>query len=157
MLFLRIIFIVSIVWLSFFGPYSAFLNSNPIKDKNFIDVFEGSSMYAVLDNLKLSSLINKLFFRIYLDTNSIKSFQAGEYDIKNKNFKEIIDLLVKGKTYTHSLTIIEGMNVYDIEKELIQQTLEEFSGNKTKAAESLGISIRTLRNKINEYNETTKE
>ena len=118
MLFLRIIFIVSIVWLSFFGPYKAFLNSNPIQDKNFIDVYEGSSMYAVLDNLKLSSSINKLFFRIYLNTNSIKSFQAGEYNIENKDFKEIIDLLVKGKTYTHSLTIIEGMNVYDIEKEL---------------------------------------
>ena len=118
MLFLRIIFIVSIVWLSFFGPYKAFLNSNPIPDKNYIDVYEGSSMYAVLDNLKSSSLINKLFFRIYLNVSSIKSFQAGEYDIENKNFKEIIDLLVKGKTYTHSLTIIEGMNVYDIEKEL---------------------------------------
>ena len=24
----------------------------------------------------------------------------------------------KGETYTHSLTIIEGMNIYDIEKEL---------------------------------------
>ena len=118
MLLLRTIFIVSIVWLSFFGPYKAFLNSNPIQDKNFIDVYEGSSMYAVLDNLKLSSSINKLFFRIYLNTNSIKSFQAGEYNIENKDFKEIIDLLVKGKTYTHSLTIIEGMNVYDIEKEV---------------------------------------
>ena len=75
-------------------------------------------MYAVLDNLKLSSLLNKLYFRIYLNTNSIKSFQAGEYYIENKDFKEIIDLLVKGKTYTHSLTIIEGMNIYDIEKEL---------------------------------------
>ena len=123
MLFLRIIFIVSIVWLSIFGPYSAFLNSNPIKDKNYIDVYEGSSMYAVLDNLKLSSLINKLFFRIYLNTNSIKSFQAGEYEIKNKNFKEIIDLLVKGKTYTHSFKIIEGMNIYDIESELENSSL----------------------------------
>jgi UPF0755 protein len=118
MLFLRIIFIVSIVWLSFFGPYSAFLNSIPIKDKNYIDVYEGSSMYAVLDNLKLSSLINKFFFRIYLNTNSIKSFQAGEYYIENKNFKEIIDILVNGKTFTHSFMIIEGMNIYDIEKEL---------------------------------------
>ena len=123
MLFLRTIFIVSIVWLSFFGPYKAFLNSNPILDKNFIDVYEGSSMYAVLENLKLSSLINKLFFRIYLNTNSIKSFQAGEYDIKNKDFKEIIDLIVEGKTYTHSLTIIEGMNIYDIEKELEDSSL----------------------------------
>ena len=123
MLFLRIIFIVSIVWLSFFGPYRAFLNSNPIKDQNYIDVYEGSSMYAVLDNLKLSSLINKLFFRIYLNTNSIKSFQAGEYDIKNKNLREIIDLLVKGETYTHSFTIIEGMNIYDIESELEKSSL----------------------------------
>ena len=64
MLFLRLIFIVSIVLLSFFGPYNAFLNSNPIKDKNYIDVYEGSSMYAVLDNLKLTSFLNKLFFRI---------------------------------------------------------------------------------------------
>ena len=118
MLFLRTIFIVSVVFLSFFGPYKAFLNSNPISGKNFIDVYEGSSMYAVLDNLKLSSLVNKLFFRIYLKTSSIKSFQAGEYDIKNKNFEEIIDLLVTGQTYTHSFTIIEGMNIYDIEKEL---------------------------------------
>ena len=123
MLFLRTIFIVSLVFLSFFGPYKAFLNSNPILNKNLIDVYEGSSMYAVLDNLKLSSLVNKLFFRIYLNTNSIKSFQAGEYDIENKNVKEIIDLLVTGKTYTHSLTIIEGMNIYDIESELEKSSL----------------------------------
>jgi DNA-binding NtrC family response regulator len=42
--------------------------------------------------------------------------------------------------------------IYEMEKELIIQTLEEVSGNKTKAADSLGISIRTLRNKLNEYN-----
>ena len=42
--------------------------------------------------------------------------------------------------------------IYEMEKELIMKTLEEVSGNKTKAADSLGISIRTLRNKLNEYN-----
>ncbi len=42
--------------------------------------------------------------------------------------------------------------IYEMEKELIMQTLEEVNGNKTKAADSLGISIRTLRNKLNEYN-----
>jgi DNA-binding NtrC family response regulator len=44
--------------------------------------------------------------------------------------------------------------IYEMEKELIMQTLEEVKGNKTKAADSLGISIRTLRNKLNEYNST---
>jgi len=43
--------------------------------------------------------------------------------------------------------------ISEMEKELILQTLKECSDNKTKAAESLGISIRTLRNKLNEYNE----
>jgi len=38
-----------------------------------------------------------------------------------------------------------------MEKELITQTLEEVNGNKTKAAERLGISIRTLRNKLAAY------
>ncbi len=41
--------------------------------------------------------------------------------------------------------------IYDMEKELILQTLQEVNGNKTRAAESLGISIRTLRNKLTEY------
>ena len=41
--------------------------------------------------------------------------------------------------------------IYDMEKELIAQTLEEVNGNKTKAADSLGISIRTLRNKLASY------
>jgi transcriptional regulator with PAS, ATPase and Fis domain len=43
--------------------------------------------------------------------------------------------------------------IYQMEKELIQQTLVEVDGNKTRAAEALGISIRTLRNKLTEYRE----
>lgn len=118
MFLLRIIFIVVLIWLSFFGPYKAFLNSNPISDKKYLDVYEGSSMYAVLNNLKLNSSINKLFFKIYLNINSIESFQAGEYAIENKNFIEIIDLLAQGETFTHSFTIIEGMNIYDLESKI---------------------------------------
>jgi UPF0755 protein len=118
MFLLRIIFIVVLIWLSFFGPYKAFLNSNPVTDKKYLDVYEGSSMYAVLNNLKLNSSINKLFFKIYLNINSIESFQAGEYAIENKNFIEIIDLLASGKTFTHSFAIIEGMNIYDLESKI---------------------------------------
>jgi DNA-binding NtrC family response regulator len=39
----------------------------------------------------------------------------------------------------------------EMEQKLIFQTLEEVGGNRTHAARALGISIRTLRNKLNEY------
>jgi len=44
-----------------------------------------------------------------------------------------------------------GMTIADAEKELIIKTLEHCAQNKTKAADMLGISVRTLRNKLNEY------
>lgn len=49
------------------------------------------------------------------------------------------------------LRISSGMTVADAEKKLIQETLRVTENNKTKAAELLGISIRTLRNKLHEY------
>ncbi|MCP3900301.1 MAG: sigma-54-dependent Fis family transcriptional regulator [Desulfobacteraceae bacterium] len=39
----------------------------------------------------------------------------------------------------------------DMEKKLIFHTLTETGGNRTNAAKILGISVRTLRNKLNEY------
>jgi DNA-binding NtrC family response regulator len=42
-------------------------------------------------------------------------------------------------------------SVREMEKALILKTLNELGGNRTHAARSLGISIRTLRNKLNEY------
>lgn len=43
------------------------------------------------------------------------------------------------------------MTIAELEKQHILKTLDELSFNRTKAAERLGISIRTLRNKLNEY------
>ena len=44
-----------------------------------------------------------------------------------------------------------GRTVSDVEQELILDTLDHCFGNRTHAAKILGISIRTLRNKLNEY------
>lgn len=46
-----------------------------------------------------------------------------------------------------------GMSLSEVEKRLILQTLELTAQNRTRAAQMLGISIRTLRNKLNEYKE----
>jgi two-component system response regulator FlrC len=45
------------------------------------------------------------------------------------------------------------MTINEMERKLIGQVLSETAGNRTKAAYLLGISVRTLRNKLNEYRE----
>ncbi|TVR08675.1 MAG: sigma-54-dependent Fis family transcriptional regulator [Salinarimonadaceae bacterium] len=44
-----------------------------------------------------------------------------------------------------------GRTVAEVEQDLILDTLDHCLGNRTHAAKILGISIRTLRNKLNEY------
>jgi DNA-binding NtrC family response regulator len=44
-----------------------------------------------------------------------------------------------------------GTTMRDMERQLIQRTLDGTGGNRTKAAKLLGISLRTLRNKLNEF------
>jgi two-component system, response regulator FlrC len=52
------------------------------------------------------------------------------------------------ETVTRALV---GRTVADVERDLILETLKHCLGNRTHAATILGISIRTLRNKLNEY------
>ena len=47
--------------------------------------------------------------------------------------------------------ITAGMTLREMEKRLIISTLNLESNNRTRASEVLGISVRTLRNKLNEY------
>jgi DNA-binding NtrC family response regulator len=51
---------------------------------------------------------------------------------------------------TISRTMV-GRTVADVERDLILDTLDHVLGNRTHAANILGISIRTLRNKLNQY------
>jgi DNA-binding NtrC family response regulator len=56
-----------------------------------------------------------------------------------------------GKAYSSPETIGVGCSISEAEKRLILKTLEAEGGNRTKAAEILEISTRTLRNKLQEY------
>ena len=49
------------------------------------------------------------------------------------------------------LTLRAGMTVAEVERRLIQETLNSTHNNKTRAAEMLGISLKTLHNKLKEY------
>jgi two-component system, response regulator FlrC len=44
-----------------------------------------------------------------------------------------------------------GRTIAEVERDLILETLKHCLGNRTHAAKTLGVSLRTIRNKINEY------
>jgi DNA-binding NtrC family response regulator len=46
-----------------------------------------------------------------------------------------------------------GRSISDVERELIERTLSHFDGDKKAAAETLGISLNTLYNRLNSYQE----
>jgi DNA-binding NtrC family response regulator len=50
-----------------------------------------------------------------------------------------------------------GTTVEEAEKRLILKTLESTNNNKTRAAEILGISLKTLHNKLKEYGSATTD
>jgi two-component system, NtrC family, response regulator AtoC len=49
------------------------------------------------------------------------------------------------------LAALKDVTLKDVEKRFILETLEKVEGNRTKAAEILDVSVRTIRNKLNGY------
>lgn len=58
-----------------------------------------------------------------------------------------------------SPSVFEGalMPLHEVERLMIKKGLEQTSGNRTQTADILGISVRTLRNKLNEYRESGRD
>jgi DNA-binding NtrC family response regulator len=52
------------------------------------------------------------------------------------------------------LDIRVGTPIHDVERSLIEATLDYFQGNKRRAADALGCSLKTLYNKLNGYSQS---
>jgi len=61
------------------------------------------------------------------------------------------DLFDQSVEVPESAGLQAGQSVGEMERKLIITTLEQTAGNRTHAAKLLGISLRTLRNKLREY------
>jgi len=58
-----------------------------------------------------------------------------------------------GDLFEYLFNSDEDLTIYEAEKRLILKTLKKVSNNKTKAAHALGITVKTLRNKLKNYGE----
>ena len=50
-----------------------------------------------------------------------------------------------------TLPVSNELTLAEVEKEHILETLSRFNHNRSRAAAALGINVRTLRNKLNQY------
>jgi DNA-binding NtrC family response regulator len=49
------------------------------------------------------------------------------------------------------LQVKVGTSIAEMERRLIMATLEQCDGDKKKAAQTLGVSVKTLYNRLNEF------
>jgi two-component system response regulator FlrC len=65
----------------------------------------------------------------------------------------VIESTTVAETDENATKGLVGHTVAEVERDLIIDTLQHCLGNRTHAANILGISIRTLRNKLKQYND----
>jgi two-component system response regulator FlrC len=69
--------------------------------------------------------------------------------------EESLSMIGGGRlTESSGYAFMPSLSIKEMEKNVIFQALDQTDGNRTHAAEILGISVRTLRNKLNEYRKT---
>jgi two-component system response regulator FlrC len=85
---------------------------------------------------------------IEIGADSIIAPDGGRLDQQQYGTSSVAHATLAAEQASRALV---GRTVAEVERDLILETLKHCLGNRTHAANVLGISIRTLRNKLNEY------
>jgi two-component system, response regulator FlrC len=85
---------------------------------------------------------------IEIGADSIIAPDGGRLDQQQYGASSVAHAALAAEQASRALV---GRTVAEVERDLILETLKHCLGNRTHAANVLGISIRTLRNKLNEY------
>jgi two-component system response regulator FlrC len=102
-----------------------------------------------------------------LDTSARRALEMHDWPGNVRELENVLEralLLSQGGTITGSDLALEkgtggwsaprfapGLTLREAERTLILETLATVRGNRTRAADMLGISVRTMRNKLHEY------
>lgn len=104
-----------------------------------------------------STLLLKVLFEIENILNELKSQNSKLFSELEKIKQELINI-PRGNYYDLSeidedeIQDTSTVNIAKNEKKLIEDALKKYKQNRKKAAEALGISLRTLYRKIDQYN-----
>ena len=94
----------------------------------------------------------------------MQSMLANQWKGNVREFQNVIEravVLCRGTQLTkddflfdtsdQSVLQKNGMTLADVERQLIETTLNEMNGNRTRTAEKLGVSLRWLQYRIKEW------
>ncbi|MBI5206324.1 MAG: sigma-54-dependent Fis family transcriptional regulator [Candidatus Firestonebacteria bacterium] len=119
--------------------------------------------FSELHNLNIDGIGSEIieYLKKYSWPGNIRELQnviERAVIIKEKGKLELIDfsLNIEEKNNNilrenYSICDTDNLEVHDLQKEHIVETLKKFNGNRTHAAKALGISVRTIRNHIRDY------
>jgi len=124
-----------------------FLNANKPKDKH--KSFSPSAIKALSEfnwsgNVReLHNVVERAY--ILSDGSIIEKLHL------DSNIQEMEEKVVESKEKIVEKKEFLAVTLEELEKNHIMNTLENLSGNKTRAAKSLGITVKTLYNKLHSY------
>ncbi len=116
-----------------------------------------------LDQLNDEARTGKSFSRIALDRLRSHPWPGNVRELKNRvhrayimsagvvDIEEPLQIATRTTAGKGVLNFPVGMALADAQREIILATLHHFSGNKKLAAETLGISLKTLYNRLKAY------
>jgi two-component system, NtrC family, response regulator AtoC len=136
------------------APLRERLEDIPLLANHFIDKYNAENNKQIND---IDEEVVRLFMKYHWPGNvrELENYMERAVVTTAGNKLETCDFpneLTLGRL-TETVPGLEvGMSLQDSEKYLILKTLEQYSGNKTKAAEVLNVTPRTIRNKLAEYN-----
>jgi DNA-binding NtrC family response regulator len=85
------------------------------------------------------------------NVRELENLVQRSFALKGKLKITASDLFEQSVDNPEASPINAGHSVSEMERKLIMATLDQTSGNRTHASKLLGISLRTLRNKLREY------
>ncbi len=101
-----------------------------------------------------NTISSKDLFLHGITVESFKEVYEAETPIKKEEVKIEVEEKIESSPVKQTDSSNVGRTIADMEQELILNTLKEVGGNRTKASEILGVTVRTLRNKLNEYKDS---
>lgn len=122
-----------------------------ILSEYFLNLDKKSEDYKILTNGAIEKLAS---YNWPGNIQELRNIMERTYILAEGKYVEasdLPDLVVEEKVEEVVVETFSEMTLHDLERKHICKTLEHLDGNKTRAAKVLGITVKTLYNKLHSY------